>query len=164
MGSAWVARIGGIAFPTHELRTGTPPRVLARLGRTGWFRVFLGPGRRVVTAGGRSWRIAAAGSGPFIVPLVRSSSGMLAVATPHGRRAYGVNGESYAYTFAPSTAGLRKTTWVLREHETDVATFTQTAVYAASPVPLAAVLLCFELIRHGVPGEATTDLPAFHWR
>jgi hypothetical protein len=35
-------------------------------------------------------------------------------------------------------------------------------MFADQPVPLAAALLCFTLIKHGVPGEANL-VPEFRW-
>ena len=165
LGSATIRHIGGLAFPAAELvSAGGEPRVLARLSRDGWFRVFFGKGRRVELPTGEVWRIRAMGSGPFIAPMVTSSTGKLSVATPHGKRAYGINGRDYAYNMFPTNSfGLRKATWLLREHETELATFGSHAMYADHPVPLAAALLCFTVIKYGVPGEASLTVPALHW-
>lgn len=167
VGPARLRRIGGIGFPVAEFVAeprGGRPAVLARLGRSGWFRVFFGRGRLVELADGTRWRVEAAGSGPFIVPMVTSREGKLAVAAAHGKRSYGVNGRDYAYNLYPSHSfGLRKPTWALRHHETELATFGAKAMYAEHPVPLAAALLCFTLIAYGVPGESTLSVPELRW-
>lgn len=165
LGSASVRHIGGLAFPTAEfVSNGSPPRVLAQMGRDGWFRVFFGRGRKVELPRGEVWRIRAMGSGRFINPVVTSPSGKLAVATPHGKRSYGINGRDYAYNMYPTGSfGLRRPTWMLREHETELATLSSDAMYADHSVPLAAALLCFTVIKYGVPGEATLTVPELRW-
>ena len=167
LGSATLQRIGGLGFPVETLvvepRAGEP-ETLARLGRDGWFHIFFGRGRLVELPDGSRWRIEAAGSGRFIVPMVTSQSGKLAFAAPHGKRSYGVNGQDYAYNLYPATSmGMRKATWMLREHALELATFGPRAMYADHPVPLAAALLCFTLIKYGVPGESTLEVPELRW-
>ena len=138
--------------------------MVARLGRDGWFRVFFGPGRRVELADGTKWRVAATGTGPYVVPVVTCKQGKLAMAEPAGKRSYGVNGPHYSYNLYPSnTPGRGKPTWTLREHETVLATFESKSMNADHPVPLAAVLVCFTVIKYGVPGEASLFFPQFSW-
>ncbi|MDH5372497.1 MAG: hypothetical protein OEX97_06100 [Acidimicrobiia bacterium] len=167
LGSALLRRVGALAFPTSVLVGGEGPSegtILAGLGRDGWFRVFFGRGRRVELPDGTKWRLTAVGAGGFISPLVTCAGGKLAMATPLGRRSYGVNGRDYAYNLYPTNGKDRRTpTWALREHETDVATFGSRSMYATHPVPLAAALLCFTVIKYGVPGESNLFVPEFRW-
>jgi hypothetical protein len=167
IGSAYLKRIGVLAFPTSVLVSGDRAReeeVIARLGRDGWFRVFFGPGRRVELPDGTQWRVAATGAGSCIVPVVTCEQGKLAMAEPAGKRSYGINGPDYAYNLYPAnTTGQGKRSWTLREHETELATFESRSMYADHPVPLAAVLVCFTVIKHGVPGEASLFVPQFSW-
>jgi hypothetical protein len=166
-GSASLRKIGGTGFPValFVLDDGTPEgHVMARLGRAGWMRIFFGKGRRVELPDGEVWRIEAAGDGPCIVPIVTCDTGKLAVATPHGKRSYGINGKDYAYNLYPTSSfGLGRPTWLLREHETELATLASQVIYAEHPVPLAAALLCFTVIKYGVPGEAALGVPAMRW-
>lgn len=167
LGSASIRRIALVGFPAFSLvlDDGTPDgKVLADLGRDGWFRVFFGRGRRVGLPDGTAWRIAAAGSAHCIVPLVTSKAGKYAVAAPHGKRYFFVNGRDYAYKLTPlSGAGFRKQTWVLLEREVELATFESRSMRATLPVPLAAALLCFTLIKYGIPGQAGLAIPEFRW-
>jgi len=167
LGRASLRRNMLVTFPTHILvhEVGTQQGdVLARLGRDGWFRVFLGKGRKVELPDGTEWRIAAVGAGPYIEPVVTSKTGKLAIASPFGRRSYRLNGRDYAYNLYPSNvSGARKRIWSLREYERDIATFGPSSLVADYPVPLAAALLCFTLIQHGVPGEAHLGILEFRW-
>ena len=65
--------------------------------------------------------------------------------------------------FAFTGGGLFNTTWELREHDKVLATVGSLQMHAHYPVPLAAALLSFTLIKHGVPGEAKLGIPEFHW-
>ncbi|MDR9449723.1 MAG: hypothetical protein RI637_00780 [Acidimicrobiia bacterium] len=167
LGPASIRRIGMLAHPVavFESQDGSPEgKVLARLGRDGWFRVFFGRGRRVELPDGTAWRVAAIGAGGCIVPVVLCERGKLAVAAAHGTRSYGINGRDYAYNlYRQSRAGLRHSTWSLREHDTVLATFRLHSMFADHPVPLAAALLGFTLIKYGVPGEADSGVPQFRW-
>ena len=167
VGSASLRRVGVLRFPISVLVREDRVRgeeVMARLGRDGWLRVFFGPGRRVELADGTPWRVAATGSGACIVPVVTCERGKLAVAEPSGQRSYGVNGPDYAYNLYPSNpAGPGMRAWTLREHDTELATFGSRSMYADHPVPLAAVLVCFTVIKYGVPGEASMFVPQFRW-
>jgi hypothetical protein len=167
LGSASMRRTGAVAFPVAVFvgEDGTSDgEAIARLGRDGWFRLFLGRGRRVEVASGEAWRVTGAGSGPYIVPIVTCERGKLAVAAPRGKRSYGITGRDFAYHFYPSDGrGRRGAKWTLREHDVDLATFESQAMHAVSPVPLAAALLGFTLIKYGVAGEADLGIPEFRW-
>lgn len=166
-GPASLQRTGAVTFPVARfvLEDGTSGgKVLARLGRDGWFRTFFGPGRRVELPDGENWRIAATEEGPYIVPIVLSDRGKLAAGSPQGDRTYVVHGIDFAYNFYPAASfGLRQPTWLLREHERELATFGPRSMYADHPVPLAVALVCFTLIRYGVPGDADLGIPEFRW-
>ena len=128
--------------------------VLARLGRDGWFRVFFGRGRRVEPSDGTPWRIQGGGMGGQLVPVVTCPTGKLAVGSSVGDGAYGINGRDYAFRFfSTRSKGFDRSPWLLAEYDRELATFTRNTVHTAHPVPLAAVLLCFTLIKYGVPGE-----------
>ena len=166
-GAATVRSTGALTYPVAEvaMEDGTSDgKVLARLGREGWFRIFFGPGRRVELPSGETWRIAATEEGPYIVPVVTCDTGKLASGSPQGDRTYVVNGIDFAYNFYPAAAfGLRHPTWLLREHNLELATFAPRSLYAHHPVPLAVALVCFTLIRYGVPGDADLGIPEFRW-
>lgn len=167
IGRASIRRTGPVGFPASvfALDDGTSQgRVLARLGRDGWFRVFLARGQKVELPDGTSWRITAVAAGPYIEPVVSAETGKLAIGSPYGKRSYHINGRDYAYNLYPSSvSGARKRSWTLREHETHMAVLDPSSMDADYPVPLAAALLCFTLIRHGVPGEAHLGVPEFRW-
>jgi hypothetical protein len=166
-GPASLQRTGALTFPVARfvLEDGTPDgEVLATLGRTGWFRIFFGPGRRVELADGENWRIAATEEGPYIIPVVICDRGRLAAGSPQGDRTYVVHGRDFAYNFYPAPHfGSHAPTWTLREHERVLATFGTRTLHAAHPVPLAVALICFTLIKYGVPGDADLGIPEFRW-
>lgn len=166
LGSASIQRAGWLGFPSAVLaRTGADqdPEVLAQLGRDGWLRVFFGRGRRVELPDGTAWRIRGGGMGGQLVPVVMSPTGKLAVGSSVGKRVYGINGRDYGYSFfATRNKGFDRSPWLLTEYDRELATFSRNAVQAAHPVPLAAVLLCFTLIKYGVPGEEIR-VPEFSW-
>lgn len=156
-GSVVLRRIGGFAFPIDELVS--DDGLVAHLGRDGSFRLFFGPGRRVRLSDGTEWRIKGAGHGPHIVPMVTSDSGTVAISGPlPAKRSYGINGKDWGYTLIPiGHVGLRRPgLWVLRRHETKVAAIEdhRRTIHAAEPIPVAAALLAFALMKHGIPGEA----------
>jgi hypothetical protein len=167
LGRASIRRTRLVGFPASvfALEDGTTQgKLLARLGRDGWIRVFLGRGQKVELPDGTKWRMTAVGAGPYIEPIVTSETGLVAIGSPYGRRSYHLNGRDFAYDLyrsSASTAG--KQSWALREHERDIATFGSSSLNAGYPVPLAAALLCFILIKHGVPGEAPLGVPEFRW-
>lgn len=149
-------RVGRRGFPAAELLSDGVS--VARLGRDSSFNIFFGPGRRVVLADGTEWRIKAANSNRHIVPIVRAESGTVAFSGPlYGKRSYGITGRDYGYSLMPlGRIGLRSPgIWTLRQHESDIASVDdrQLLIEARRPIPVAAVLLVFTLVNHGVPGE-----------
>ena len=96
--------------------------------------------------------------------MVTSPTGKLVVGAPNGRRSYGVNGRDFAFNLYPGgRTDSGEATWQLRNHEVQIATFKKRSMYAAHPVPVAAALMCFTLIRYGVPGGEDLGVPKFHW-
>lgn len=166
IGSASLYRVGWLGFPSTVLaRSGDDQdsEVLARLGRDGWFRVFFGRGRCVELPDGTDWRIRSGGIGGQLVPVVMCPTGKLAIGSSVGGRAYGINGRDYAFRFfSTRSKGFDRSPWLLTEYDLELARFARNAVQAAHPVPLAAVLLCFTLIKYGVPGEERL-VPQFTW-
>lgn len=167
LGSASIRRVGVLGFPISFLvgedgQSGE--KVLARLGRGGWFRVFFGRGRRVELPDGTIWRMTARGIGHYIVPVVTCEAGKLAEAAPRGKRAYGINGRDFAYNLYPDRrVGWLKPTWSLSDHDTELASFGSNSIFADHPIPLAAALLGLTLVKYGVPGEADLGIPRFRW-
>lgn len=158
-------RIGRAGFPAAELLSDGV--TAAKLGRDSSFSIFFGPGRRVALADGTEWRIKAANSNRHIVPIVKSEAGTVAFSGPlYGKRSYGITGRDYGYSLMPlGRIGLRSPgIWTLRHHETDIASVDdrELLIEALQPIPLAAVLLVFTLINHGVPGEADL-VPRVGW-
>lgn len=152
-----LARIGGFGFPTHELLS--EERSVAKLGRDGSIRIFFGPGRRVLLADGTEWRIKAANSGRHIVPIVMSAAGTVAITGPlYGKRSYGITGRDFAYNVVPlGHVGIRTPgVWGLHDREIVVGEVDQKRrqIVADETLPIAAALLVFTLIAHGIPGEA----------
>lgn len=161
-GPATLRRIGFFRFPMFELAGASGP--IAHLGRDSSMNIFFGRGRRVRLVDGTELRIKATTSGPHIVPLVTCDTGTIAVSGPlFADRSYGINGKDYAYTLSPlGKVGLRRTgSWVLRRHEFEVAVIDDSkhVIDPIEPVPVAAVLLVFILIAHGIPGEANLMPP-----
>ena len=155
-GSIRMRRIGGFGFPVAEMVDETG--VLAHLGRDSSFWIFFGPGRRVRLADGTEWRIKSTTSGRHIVPIIKSDSGTVAVSGPlFAKRSYGINLRGHAYTLIPiGHVGLRRPgLWSLRRHEDQIAAVEdhERTIHAAEPIPIAAALLIFTLITHGIPGE-----------
>ena len=156
-GSGRFERIARFGFPT-EILIGEDGEI-ARLGRDGPVRILFGRGRRVRLADDTEWRIKAATSGKYIVPLIKSSTGTIAISSPlSARRSYGINGHGYGLALIPlGKIGMRiPASWVLRRYEQEVATidFHERTISAPEPLPAAAAILAFTLITHGIPGEA----------
>ena len=151
-----IHRIGGFGFPTDQLVSdGT---TIAKLGRDGSLKIFFGPGRRVVLADGTEWRIKGATSGRHIVPVVKAAAGTVAFTGPlYGKRNYGITGRDFAYNIVPlgkvglMTPGL----WGIRDRQDEVGRIKQRArrIDVSEPFPVAAALLAFTLVTHGIPGE-----------
>jgi len=157
MGAVRMRRTGWLSFPFEELAG--PDGPVARLGRDSALGIFFGTGRRVLLTNGIEWRIKAASLGRHIVPVIRSKTGTVAFAGPLGaRRSYGITGKDFGLNLVPlGKVGLRRTPrWGLLEHETRVATVDDRTrvLTAVEPIPLAAALMAFTLITHGIPGEA----------
>lgn len=154
--SGQLRRIGYLRFPIEELSANG--EVLAHLSRDSSLRIFFGAGRRVRLADGTEWRIKATTLGRHIVPIVRSEAGTIAISGPlHAERSYGINGKGSGYTLIPlGRSGLHRGHWSILRHESQIATIDERnrAIETDEPVPIAAVLLAFTLITHGIPGEA----------
>jgi hypothetical protein len=121
--------------------------------------IFFGRGRRIRFADMAEWRIRATTSGRHIVPYVTSDAGRLAISGPlYADRSYGINGRDYGYTLIPTGRGgiRRAPLWILQHHETEIARIddVEGVIDAVAAVPVAAALLAFTLITHGIPGEA----------
>jgi hypothetical protein len=149
-------RLGRFGFPTDELVTerGT----IARLGRDGSMRIFFGRGRRVQLVDGREWRIKATTAGPHIVPMIKAATGIVATSGPlSGTRCYGINGKHFGYALVPlgRIRLLGQLDWSMRRHELEVATIdSDHVIHTSEPIPIAAALMAFTLIAHGIPGES----------
>jgi hypothetical protein len=155
-------RVGRWRFPVEELiaDNGT----IARLGRDGSIRVLLGPGRKVVLPDGTEWRIMSVASGPMITPLIMSPTGKIAGSgLLHAKRSYGINLQDISYTLIPvERIGLRRPRrWALRRAESEIAIVNAVShtIEAIEQVPVAAVLMTFTLLKHGIPGEASLMPP-----
>lgn len=160
VGSGSLHRLGYVRFPNHAFRDDDAGLNVALLGREGFLRVYFGRGRRVELADGTRWRIQATESGQQIAPVVTSSTGKLAMASLMGRRSYGIHGSDFAMTFFPVPGSdHRGSHWSLWDTDQELATFGGQTIVAATPIPLAAALLCFTLQRYGIPGESKL-LPA----
>jgi len=155
-GIAEIRRRGGIGFPVEELVCAG--EVPAGLGRDSSLRIFLGRGRRVRLSNGTEWRIKSATSGPYIIPTVKAPDGTVAIAKPLlGKRSYGLNGLDFGYTLIPliSPSMRHSGRWALRRRLVEVAEITgRHRIDCREPVEIAAVLLAFTLVEHGIPGEA----------
>ncbi len=160
-----IRRVGRFRFPVFAVVQGD--RVVAELGRVGWFRIFVGRGFRIVTETDRRWRLVALGSAGMLCPVVLDEAGLKYVVATQGQAWYGINGRDYAYVLHP--AGTRRWSrpnhWLLREHEEVVATFSAWTrrVATSRPVPLAAILAAFAVIDYGIPGGDSLGVPRFGW-
>ena len=148
--------IGGFGFPTDELIS--DGNRIAKLGRDGSIRIFFGPGRRVVLQDGTEWRIKAATMGRHIVPVVKSEVGTVAYGGPlPGKRTYGITGRDFAYNIVPlgRVGLLAPGLWGVRARQDEIGRINQKqrSIQVAQPFPIAAALLAFTLVTHGVPGE-----------
>lgn len=165
-GSANLQRLSRWRFPVQELvQDGI---VLARLGRTGWFKVFFGKGQRIELADGTRWTVRARSVAGTICPVVVDGSGRkvaMAGLTPGG---YGINGKDWAYELLPTSRPKfgRADMWRLRRHDREEAVVSRTSlsVEASSPVHLGAVLLSFVVVRYGLPEESAPRIPTFRWK
>jgi len=164
-GKATVRRIRRWKFPVFELRQDGD--VLARMGRTGWIKVYLGSGQRVELPNGDRWTIRSIGSGGTFSPIIVDSSGRKVALAGMSHGTYGINGKDYSCVLAPVDEPMigRANTWILRRFEHEIATITRypLSVDASLPVHLGAVLMSFVLVRYGLPEESTPRIPSFHW-
>lgn len=156
-GSGRFRHVSRFGFPTDEFVGEDGP--LAQLGRDGSMRIFFGKGRRIRLTDGTEWRIKAATSGRHIVPVIESATGTLAISSPlFAKRSYGINGRGYGLALVPlGKIGIRTPgLWVLRRHEEEVAAidYHERQIHAPGPIAVAAAILAFTLITHGIPGEA----------
>jgi hypothetical protein len=119
--------------------------------------MFFGRGRRIQLVDGPEWRIKATTAGPYIVPIIKAPTGVVATSAPQaGRRCYGVNGMHFGYVIVPlgRVSMLGELSWAMRRHEVEVATIdTDRIIHTNEPLPIAAALMTFTLLAHGIPGE-----------
>lgn len=156
-GSIRLHRVSRFAFPIEELAG--PDGPIAHLGRNSSLNIFFGRGRRVRFIDGTEWRIKAGSFAQFIVPIVSSPVGTVATSGPlHAKRSYGINTKDGSYALFPVryVEGRRSALWILSRYELEVATIDagDRVLTAGEPLPVAAALLAFTLISHGIPGEA----------
>jgi len=156
-GTIQLRRCGVGRFPVEELVCND--EMIAQLGRDSSLWIFFGRGRRVRLADGTEWRIKSTTSGRYIVPLIRSEAGTIAISGPlYAKRSYGINGKDYAYTLISQGAtGIRRPAqWSLRRHETEIAVLEDRdrIIRTVEPIPIEAALMAFTLMTHGIPGEA----------
>jgi len=165
VGEATARRIGRLTFPVYELAQGDD--VLARIGRFGWFRIFFGPGQKVELADGDRWRVRAMGVAGAICPIIVDAAGQKLAIASLGAGGYGINDKDDAYVFY-STDPRRfggGNHWILRRFEDELAVVTRSpmSVTATRSLPLGIAMLCFVLVRYGIPGESAPRIPAMSW-
>lgn len=92
------------------------------------------------------------------MPIITAPTGVVATSGPQaGRRCYGINGSHFGYVVVPlgQVGMLGELSWAMRRHEVEVATIdTDRVIHTNEPIPIAAALMAFTLIAHGIPGEA----------
>ncbi len=155
-GSARLRRVGRFGFPIEELAGENG--LIAELGRESSLVIFFGRGRRVRLADGSEWRIKSTTSGRHIVPIITTKEETVTISGPlYAKRSYGINGRDYGFTLIPmGTARFRSSgLWALQRYEDQIATIDQRdrVIHADEPIPIAAALMAFTLITHGIPGE-----------
>jgi hypothetical protein len=164
-GPAAVRRLGRWRFPVFELEQDGD--VLARMGRTGWIKIYLGSGQRIDLPDGDRWRIRSIGTGGTFIPVIVDSSGRKVALGGLSHGSYGINGRDYSCVLAPVDKPMvgRANTWVLRSFEDDLAIITRQplSIDASLQVHLGAVLMSFVLVRYGLPEETMPRIPAFRW-
>ena len=73
------------------------------------------------------------------------------------KRSYGINLKDRSYSFIPlgKTGLVRQRRWALRRHDEEIALVddARRTISTTEPVPIAAILLAFTLLTHGIPGE-----------
>lgn len=164
-GRAKVRRLGRWRFPVFQLEQDGD--VLARMGRTGWIKIYLGTGQRVGLPNGDRWRIRSLGTGGTFIPVIFDSNGRKITFGGLSHGSYGINGRDFSCVLAPVDTPMvgRANTWVLRRFEDDLAIITRQplSVDASLPVHLGAVLMSFVLVRYGLPEETMPRIPSFRW-
>ncbi|MDH3425582.1 MAG: hypothetical protein OEM22_02820 [Acidimicrobiia bacterium] len=140
----------------YELVRGN--QVVAALARYSWLNIFFGPGQRVVLPSGERWRIRSYGRARHICPLIVDEDGRrVAVSAPSTASSYGINGKDWALSMFPGAATNigRANSWLLREHETELAVVRRKprSIDAYEPIPVSAALLALVLAQFDMPGE-----------
>ena len=165
VGRANMRRIGRWKFPVDELLQ--DEEVVARMGRMGWFRIYLGHGQRIELPDGVRWTVRSIGDRGTIRPLIVDSARRKIAIAGSSYGAYGINGKDYGCVLYPADKPRlgRANRWILRQHEDELAIINRypLSVEALLPVHLGAVLLSFVLVRYGLPEDAAPRVPTFHW-
>jgi hypothetical protein len=163
-GPAEMRRVGRVRFPVFAFTQGE--KVLASLGRSGWFTIFFGRGQRVELSDGSRWRITSKAVGGMVCPAIIDAGGRKIAVSALTAGTYGINGRDYGCVFyrAGGRRFGRGCRWLLRSHEDELAAITSRpyTVDAAQPVHLGAVLLSFTLANYGILGESMQRLN-FRW-
>ena len=164
-GTAQVRRIGLRSFPVYELVQGDA--VLARMGRFGWFNIFLGSGQRIELANGSRWWVTSVGFRGTICPRVVNAQGQRVAVSSLAAKHYGINGKDYGYVLYPADAHWfgQSNAWVIGDRDAELARVLPhpMSIETVDPVPLSAVFLSFVLVRYGIPGERSPRVPALRW-
>lgn len=142
--------------------------MLARMGRTGWLKVYFGRGQHIELADGTDWRLRSIDIAGDVCPvIVDTSQRKIALASPLTGGGYGINGKNFAHVLYPfKKAGLlRSGRWILRDRENDIAVINRRPLSAitSEPVHTGSVLLAFALVKFGLPSEKKPALPAMKW-
>ena len=165
VGSAEFRRVGVWRFPVRRLVQDA--ETLALLGRGNWFTVNFGHGQRIELRDGATWHLRSIGLGGTFTPMVVDNVGRRVATAGVSNGTYGINVRDYACVLYPADPGGigRANRWILRRHEEQLATITRhpATVRAIYPTHLGAILLAFELSRHGLPEESMPRIPAFRW-
>jgi hypothetical protein len=69
---------------------------------------------------GTEWRIKATTTGPYIVPIIKARTGLVATSGHWGgRRCYGINGKHFGFVLVPlgPIRLLGQVAWLMRRHE-----------------------------------------------
>jgi hypothetical protein len=165
VGRATAHRIGRLGFRGSELTQ--DGEVLARIGRAGWLRIYMGPGQKIELADSVQWRIRAVGNRGSMVPVVFDAQRRKIAIAGSSHGTYAINGKDFAYALYAGEKLLlgRANKWVLRHYEDEVATITRhpLSIHATVPVHLGAVLVSFVLVRHGLPDDTVPRIPSLSW-
>lgn len=165
VGRAHVRRVGRFGFRGSELKQSG--EVLARIGRAGWLRIYMGPGQKIELADSVRWKIRAVGNRGSMVPVVFDSQRRKIAIAGSSHETYTINGKDFAYALYPAEKLLfgRANNWVLRHYEDEVATITRhpLSIHATVPVNIGVVLVSFVLVRHGLPEDTVPRIPSLSW-